>query len=463
MRAIALVTVGLVGSIVPTATAAKIKINTSSKLQRIDGFGFSQAFGRASEFQAADPELRKRALDLLFDIKTGAGFSIIRNWIPSTTALSIEPNSPGLASNKPNYTWDGDDEGQVWFTKQAVSYGVKTIYADAWSAPGYMKTNGDEATPGYLCGTAGHTCSTGDWRQAFANYLVQYVKFYKQEGLDITHLGFLNEPDIEVGYSQMQISPNAQEAISFIPTLYETVKRAHLDLSLTCCDAVGWNSQANYTNHLMATGMQRYLDIISSHMYSDDATFPLKTNLPTWLTEAGVETSTAPFTTTWYDNGALNEGMTWASKLAAGFVDAGLSAYLFWEGFEIGQNQSASHLIDILGDEPEPSSVYYAFTMWSRFIRPGANRVAVSGTLPNVIIAAFQNIDKSVIAIFTNSGSSSQFADIAIPTRKKPSAQVWLTDNHHRVSEINFKRQGSSIEVAIPPNSVITVKFTSQL
>lgn len=150
MKAIALVTVGLVGSIVPTATAAKIKINTSSKLQRIDGFGFSQAFGRASEFQAADPELRKKALDLLFDTKTGAGFSIIRNWIPSTTALSIEPNSPGLASNKPNYTWDGDDEGQVWFTKQAVSYGVKTIYADAWSAPGYMKTNGDEATPGYV-------------------------------------------------------------------------------------------------------------------------------------------------------------------------------------------------------------------------------------------------------------------------------------------------------------------------
>jgi O-glycosyl hydrolase len=148
MKAFVFTAVGLVASTAPTASAASIKINTGSRLQRIDGFGFSQAFGRASQFQAAAPELRKKALDLLFDTKIGAGFSIIRNWIPSTTALSIEPNSPGSASNAPNYTWDGDDEGQVWFTKQAVSYGVKKIYADAWSAPGYMKTNGDEATPG---------------------------------------------------------------------------------------------------------------------------------------------------------------------------------------------------------------------------------------------------------------------------------------------------------------------------
>jgi O-glycosyl hydrolase len=234
-----------------------------------------------------------------------------------------------------------------------------------------------------------------------------------------------------------------------------------LDLSITCCDAVGWDTQANYTNYLMAAGMQKYLDIISSHMYSGDATFPLKTNLPTWLTEAGVETSSAPFTTTWYADGAPNEGMTWAGKLATGFVDARLSAYLFWEGFEIGQNQSASHLIDTLGDDVEPSSIYYAFSMWSRFVRPGANRVAVSGVVPNVITAAFQNTDKSVIVIFTNSGSSSQLADFAIPTGKRSGAQAWLTDNSHKVSEMNFKRQGSSIQVTIPAYSVVTMKFTS--
>jgi O-glycosyl hydrolase len=86
------------------------------------------------------------------------------------------------------------------------------------------------ANPGhsYLCGTPGHICSTGDWRQAYANTLVKYVQYYASEGLTISHLGFLNEPDWEVTYSQMQISSNATEAIDFIRVLVPTLKAAGL-------------------------------------------------------------------------------------------------------------------------------------------------------------------------------------------------------------------------------------------
>ncbi|KAF5521949.1 Endo-1,6-beta-D-glucanase [Colletotrichum aenigma] len=258
----------------------QITVDTSSKLQKIDGFGFSQAFGRAKEFQNAPSALQKEALDLLFSTDKGAGFSIIRNRIGSGgKGDSILPTSPGSPSGKPTYSWDDDDSGQVWFTKQAVSYGVKQIYADAWSAPGFMKTSGNEATAGYLCGTTGHTCSSGDWRQAYADFLVQYVKYYQQAGLNVTHLGFLNEPDFSPSYSQMQISFNAQEAISFIPTLSKAVQAAGLGTKLTCCDAVGWGSTVKYTNALVAGGMESYLGLITSHTYSGDANTALDTKL----------------------------------------------------------------------------------------------------------------------------------------------------------------------------------------
>jgi len=90
---------------------------------------------------------------------------------------------------------DDNDTGQVWFSQSAMSYGVKTIYADAWSAPGFMKTNGNEANGGYLCGVTGETCASGDWRQTYANLIVQYIKYYASAGIPITHVGFLNEPD----------------------------------------------------------------------------------------------------------------------------------------------------------------------------------------------------------------------------------------------------------------------------
>lgn len=56
-----------------------------------------------------------------------------------------------------------------------------------------MRTVADFSQGGYLCGVTGTSC--GNWTQAYANYLTQYVKDYKSVGIDVTHLGFLNEPD----------------------------------------------------------------------------------------------------------------------------------------------------------------------------------------------------------------------------------------------------------------------------
>jgi hypothetical protein len=42
-----------------------------------------------------------------------------------------------------------------------------------------MKTNGKDTNGGQLCGVSGATCSSGDWKQAYANYLVKYIQLYQ--------------------------------------------------------------------------------------------------------------------------------------------------------------------------------------------------------------------------------------------------------------------------------------------
>ncbi|OHE99478.1 cellulosome enzyme [Colletotrichum orchidophilum] len=438
----------------------QVTVDATSKLQRIDGFGFSQAFGRAKEFQNAPAALQKQALDLLFSPTTGAGFSIIRNRIGSGgQGDSILPTSPGSPSGTPAYTWDDEDSGQVWFTKQAVSYGVNQIYADAWSAPGFMKTSGNDATAGYLCGTTGHTCPSGDWRQAYADFLVQYVKYYQQAGLNVTQLGFLNEPDYSPGYSQMQISPNAQEAISFIPILSKAVQSAGLKTAITCCDAVGWGSTVKYTNALVAAGMESYLGLITSHTYSGDANTPLNTTLTSWVSESGI---TTPFDLTWYENGGASEGMTWANKIAVGIINAKLSAYLYWEGFEQNQLQSDSHLVDTQnGTTATPSANFWAFAMWSRYIRPGAQRLQTSGMVAaDVLTAAVQNKDGSVVVVFTNNGSAAQNASVSLTGFTPEAASAWVTDNTHKFVSTEVSISCSGVSVSIPSKGVVTVKLT---
>ena len=185
----------LLSSIRFSVAQTQITINTASLLQEIDGFGVSQAFTRAREFEQTAAEPRQKGLDYLFNIETGAGLTIIRNRIGSSTNDTILPQNPGGPNGTPKWVWDGSDSSQIWFSKEARKYGVTTIYADAWSAPGYMKTNNNEVNGGYLCGVTGRSCSSGDWRQMYATYLTQYAKYYEQEGVPVTHIGFLNEPD----------------------------------------------------------------------------------------------------------------------------------------------------------------------------------------------------------------------------------------------------------------------------
>jgi len=295
--------------------------------------------------------------------------------------------------------------------------------------------------------------------QAYANFLVKYVQLYASAGITITHLGFLNEPDWTTSYSQMQISDNAAEAISFIPTLYNTVKAAGLTTKLTCCDAVGWSKQSTYTTALVSGGSTKYLSLITSHSYSSDATSPLsQTTLPKWNTEAG---PSGAFITTWYSNGAANEGFAWANKLAVAMVNAQLSAYLFWEGFEIQEAQSALHLLDATdGTTVSASGIFWAFAMWSRHIRPGAVRVATSGTISSVIIGAFQNTDGSVVVVFTNSGTASASAKVSFSSFTPKAASAWFTNQASKFASTSATLASGAVTVSVPAKGVVTVKLT---
>lgn len=186
------------------SASTTITIDTSKTYQTIDGFGFSEAFQRANLIVNLPAARQASILDLLFNTTTGAGFSILRTGVGSSPDSSsdhmnsILPKNPGgpdkVTIGGSAYTWDGKDSGQVFVAKKAKDYGVTTFYANAWSAPGYMKTNNNENNGGYLCGVSGETCASGDWKKAYADYLISYINFYAQEGINFTHVGFLNEP-----------------------------------------------------------------------------------------------------------------------------------------------------------------------------------------------------------------------------------------------------------------------------
>src|SRR3954447_15375919 len=69
-----------------TTLKAAATITVTSTYQKIEGFGFSEAFGSASSIQSTSSSNQKKIFDYLFSAETGAGLTIIRNGIGSSAA-----------------------------------------------------------------------------------------------------------------------------------------------------------------------------------------------------------------------------------------------------------------------------------------------------------------------------------------------------------------------------------------
>lgn len=142
---------------------------------------------------------------------------------------------------------------------------------------------------------------------------------------------------------------NPVEVTSFLPTLSSTLQSAGLDtqVKIACCDTIGWANAKTVTSRLLSAGMEKYLGLLTSHMYTGDPNSAITgTKLPAWMTE-GADLNSR-WCTTWYSNGGLCEGLTWANKVATGILSANLSGYIYWQGLEVNQGQASSYLVYVL-------------------------------------------------------------------------------------------------------------------
>ncbi|KAJ2893824.1 uncharacterized protein MKZ38_008206 [Zalerion maritima] len=166
-------------------------VDLSERYQTIDGFGFSEAFQRANGIVELPEPKRSEVVDLLFNATKEAGFTIMRDCIGSSPNSNLDwmdtilPEGPDSPDGELEYVWDGDDSGRLWVAQQGRQ-------VDS-SAPGFTKSNGQDSNGGGVCGSPG---------------------LYTEEGVEIAHLGLLNEPDITTNHASMRT--DGAQATDFI-------------------------------------------------------------------------------------------------------------------------------------------------------------------------------------------------------------------------------------------------------
>ncbi|KAF2093669.1 putative endo-1,6-beta-D-glucanase BGN16.3 precursor [Rhizodiscina lignyota] len=448
-------------------SSAQVTIDASKTFQEYDGMGFSQAFQRATHIhgtraisplnETLSPKNSSLVLDLLFTEK-GANFNILRNGIGASLTdtydlmLSIIPVDPGSPNAKPHYVFNHDDGSQVWLSKEAKKRQPNLlIYADAWSAPGFMKDNGTENFGGHLCGVTGTHCKTGDWRQAYANMLVQYIRFYAEEGIKIDYLGFLNEPDLATSYASMQ--SDGTQAADFLEVLYPTLKKSPFKTKICCCDTAGWEEMRPRLAEIQDRNLEYTVDIVTSHGYDSPPSTPFDTTHKVWQTEWAE--LNLPWSPVWDNVSAPFEGLVWAQNVQDAFVKSNVSAFLNWIGSEYTTGNSP--LILNYGDSVEISKRFWAYAHFSKFVRPGARRIDAESSSDDLHVSAFRNPDGTAAIQVINVGNGTEVVAFKTSHARGPSIKSYLTNNQYDLKESTVKYSGrGSFSGSVPARSMVS-------
>ncbi|MBO0803865.1 MAG: glycoside hydrolase family 30 protein [Nocardiopsaceae bacterium] len=385
---------GAAGATGAAGTPAVVTVDPGQVHQAVDGFGFSEAFREPVISSLPRAEIQRIGADL-FSAKDGAGMSIVRFGLGGAT-------DPGDPVNGP-----GDYSDQLWLGHLAEEYGVRQFYADAWSAPARDKTNDSLDNGGYLCGSPGESCASGDARAAYAAYLAGQAAGFARNGIPLEAVDFVNEPEIGPDYASMEMTPG--QAANFVPYLGRALEAARLPTRVACCDAEGWLNSAGfdgaqaYTSAVLGDpAAARYVNLVTGHGYTSPPSVPLTSRRHAW------ESEWADFGT-WdpaWDDGTSGDGFTWASDIQDALVRGDVSAFCYWWG---ASNSTAnSDLIRVQGPSVSLSKRYWAFAAFGRFIRPGAVRLGVSTDNSNLRVSAFRDADGSEVTEILNAGTTDQ-------------------------------------------------------
>lgn len=387
-----------------------INVDEDVKYQEIDGFGASMTDSSAwLLFEQLDAAQREEVMRKLFDPVQGAGFSYIR--IPmgaSDFALdkyTYNDLPVGVTTdvNLDYFSIEHDLDYILPILKQALEINPDLKFMGSpWSAPAWMKTSGS-LMKGKL---------KEEYYGVYAQYFVEFIKAYKQEGIEIDAVTLQNEPQYEPdNYSGMKMDPEDQAA--FVKVLGPAFEDAGLSTEIIIWDH-NWDdpdypievlSDNEAYNYIAGSAFHGYAGNVENQSLVHDR-FPDK---GIYFTES----SGGDFAPNFGDNLAWD-----VQNLIIGATRNWAKTSLKWNfaldeenGPYVGGCEDCRGVVtvDKQAKNVTYNEEYYSFGHASKFVQPGAVRIKTntfgSGGIENV---AFLNPDGSKALIVLNSDKAEQ-------------------------------------------------------
>ena len=392
----------------PDENYPTIMIDIDKTFQTIEGFGGAFTDAAAITFGKLTSEKQEEFLIKNFDPVNGNGYNLCRSTIHScdySDEQYVYDEVPGDKELK-HFSIDHDQMYRIPFIKRSIEAagGSIKIFSSPWSPPAWMKTNGEMLHGGKLL---------PEYRQTWADYFVKYVMAYKKEGIPIWGLTVQNEPmAVQVWESCIF---TAKEERDFIrdylgPTLH---RNGLEDLKLMIWDhnrgIMYQRAEVVYddpeaSKYVWGTGYHWYVgDHFDNVRILHDA-FPDKMLL---YTEAG-------------QNGSWEAGVRLGKNVILD-LNNWANGWVYWN-LLLDETRGPRHagglggssivVADLQTGDVYYNPPFYFFGHFSKFIKPGAKRIACTSNSDDFIATAFTNPDGKITVVVLNLKDSEEIFQI---------------------------------------------------
>jgi glucuronoarabinoxylan endo-1,4-beta-xylanase len=421
----------------PVLSAQTIAVNTTSKLQTIDGFGASMAQQRVS--------YPNSTIDALWTTG-GLGLSIVRTEIAPDYVDCIAYYGTGncvpVASGATLTVWELSN-------LQRASADGAIVLASLWSPPTAMLSPGPYGTASTFNGTSGNYTALAAME---ASYITLLTGTY---GIPIYAISAQNEPDVPLG-SGLQCDWSAQQIHDFVPYLASALATAgYSGTKIMIAEPYDWNPGPAQTA-MNDSAVAAKIGILAGHAYSGSASgmslasFSNVTNQHLWETEVSDFNPYDP---------SIASGLTYATQIHQWLTTAGVNAWNFWYGPYCTGCANDNEALTSPSNTLSMAKRGYAMGNWAKFVRPGWSMVSVSNST-GLLVTGFISADgKSLAIVAVNpSGSDVTNQSFSIGSFHSAAASPWITSGTYNLqSQAPVAISGSTFSYTIPALSVVTL------
>lgn len=396
-------------------TNAVIDVDDAQTFQNVDGFGYTLTGGSAMHLHNMDAAGRAAILKELFATDgNNIGVSYLRVSIGASdldaNVFSYDDLPAGQTDEQmEKFSIAPHREHLIPVLKEilTINPAIK-ILGSPWSPPAWMKTN-NNSKGGSL---------QAKYYDAYAWYFVKYVLAMKAEGITIDAITVQNEP-LHPGNNPSLLMEAEDQAVFIKQSLGPAFKAAGINTKIIVYDHNADRPDYPVTIYKDADAAQ-YVDGAAFHLYGGniDTLAQLHNAYPDkhlYFTEQWIG---AP--------GNLKTDLNWHIKnIIIGSMRNWCRVALEWnlaadtklEPHTPGGCTQCLGALTIEGNTVTRNPAYYIIAQASKFVRPGAVRIASNNlnALPNV---AFKNTDGKMVLIVLNEAGSTQEFDIKYKGRQ---------------------------------------------